>query len=85
MVKSKIKVPLYAQKAIKKEYVWKLPPCISGEWDEYKTCPANEKECPHAEITRGSIKSAYYAKCNAKKKTLEMIAFYKDFVESHIK
>ncbi len=83
MKKNKVIVPVYARKAIETGNVWMLPPCVTGKWDEHKTCPANEHECPHAEITRGSIASAYYAKCNAKNKTLKAISSYKHFIEDY--
>ena len=83
MTKSKIKVPVYARKAIETGDVWQTPPCVNNKWDDAKTCPACENQCPHAEITRGSIKSSYWAKCNAKENTLKAISLYKEYFDSY--
>ena len=77
------KVPIYARKAIETGKVWQNPPCISGKCEKGDSCPANMKECPHAEIVKGYNRTAYWARCNARKKTLNDIALYKEFFDNY--
>ncbi len=80
MTKPKAKLPKYAKKAIDSK-VWLNPPCVSGYWDEFSTCPANKEECPHAEVTKGYCNSSYWTRCNARPETLRLISLYKKYSE----
>ncbi len=83
MTRSKVSVPVYARKAIETGNIWQNPPCIEKDCKRGIDCPANINECPHAEIIKGSISSAYWAKCNARQKTLDAIALYKKFFDNY--
>ncbi len=83
MTRSKVKVPVYARKAIETGKVWQMPPCIKKGCPRGVDCPANMKECPHAEIVKGLTPTAYWAKCNARQSTLNAIALYKDFFDNY--
>lgn len=83
MTRAKVKVPVYARKAIETGNVWQMPPCVLGNCTRGEYCPANMDECPHAEIIRGTIKTSYWAKCNARQKTLDDIALYKKFFDAY--
>ena len=83
MTRSKVRVPVYARKAIETGDVWQMPPCLSKGCKRGMDCPANMNECPHAEIVKGMNPSAYWAVCNARQKTLDNIALYKEFFDNY--
>ena len=83
MTRAKVKVPVYARKAIETGNVWQMPPCVSNNCKRGMPCPANMYECPHAEIVKGNIQSSYWAVCNARQKTLDTIALYKKFIDNY--
>ncbi len=84
MTRAKVKIPVYARKAIETGDVWQMPPCVANTpCPRGMDCPAHMYECPHAEIVKGMTPKAYWAKCNARQKTLDDIALYKKFFENY--